>query len=141
MVGQHGKVNGWHKRTENEDKNTDFVVIRLNYHSIYETGDTMTRLFLDSLLPVRVVEVNLIQAFVFWGSWNKSEAIWLYKGTNLRGSNRGVLKTRFSLVVFLLTFNPLAGMRVCFQRELQRVIALTQAISANGAATDILGIE
>lgn len=31
VVGRHGKVNGWQKHNEKEDKNTDFVVIRLNY--------------------------------------------------------------------------------------------------------------
>lgn len=121
MVGQHGKVNGRQKHNENEDKNTDFVVTRLNYHNIYETADTMTRLFLDSFLPVRILEVNLIKAFVFWISLNTSKAIWLYKGTDLRGLNGGVLKTEFSFVVFLLNFSPLAGMRICFQRELQGV--------------------
>lgn len=42
VVGQHGKVNGWQKHNEKEDKNTDFVVIRLNYHNTHEIADTRT---------------------------------------------------------------------------------------------------
>lgn len=42
VVGQHGKVNGWQKHNEKEDKNTHFAVIRLNYPNVCETADTRT---------------------------------------------------------------------------------------------------